>query len=71
MFPLVSILKITKNPYKAGYDHIHPESGCIIGNPSEKNQTDGEGGVSFQDRNYVFICLEFVKEAGRGWCLFL
>lgn len=70
MLPSVSILKITKNPYKAGSDHIHPESGSVISNPSERNQTDGEGGVSFQNRNCMFICLEFVEEAGRGWCLF-
>lgn len=47
---------------------MYPESGCIIGNPSDKNKTDGEGGLSFQHRKYVFVCLELVKEAGRGWC---
>lgn len=68
MFSSISGLKLTKNPYKAGCDHMYPESGCIIGNPSDKNKTDGEGGLSFQHRKYVFVCLELVKEAGRGWC---
>jgi hypothetical protein len=40
MFPLVSALEATKNPYKAGYDHVQPESVLYICQSKEKNKTE-------------------------------